>query len=369
VLKQIALSTDPAAEEAARQALTEVAALRIGTASQNASETLATLSVIREQRALEELLALGAKSQPDPFDPFGEKYNLTIDAEWKGRDDDLRRLPLLVNMSRLAFSGEKVTDQWLVYAGEAEQLTDLTIDRAKISDDSLAHLIPLPQLRTIQLKYVPVSDGSLMHLAAMKNTLEFELYGTQITIEGAERLKQQLANAKVDHRLGAFLGISAALHPLGCMITDVRSQTAASRSGLMLGDIIVKYSGERVYDFDTLTALISRNRPKDEVELQFVRNVEIRTGLRVKREDDQLGLQGQDHPAGCEVSAVERNSIAAYLGIRKGDIIYQANDQIVSKLQDLEQAVNAVKAGDPVTLDYARGLELRTIRVQLGEWE
>src|SRR4029079_7308504 len=124
-----------------------------------------------------------------------------------------------------------------------------------------------------------------------------------ITPDGAAELQNRFGRGvEVDHRLGAFLGISAGIHPLGCMITEVRAKTAASGAGLMLGDIIVTYSGSRVYDFEGLTKLISLNRPKDEVELQFVRNVEIRSGIRVKRDTDKLGIVGQDHPLGSEVT-------------------------------------------------------------------
>src|SRR5262245_21956764 len=140
VLKQIALSTDPAAEAAARDALGRVAALRAGTASQNALETLATLSTIREKRALEELVALGANLRPDPTDPFAEKYYLDIDDEWKGKDEDLHRLQLLVNISQLTFAGSKVKSEWLANVREMQQLAAISINRAPISDESLSNL-------------------------------------------------------------------------------------------------------------------------------------------------------------------------------------------------------------------------------------
>jgi hypothetical protein len=371
VLKQIALSSDPAAEDAARTALARVAALRPGTASQNAIETLAALSTIREKRALVELAALGATSRPDPTDPFGEKYYLEIDDEWKGKDEDLQRLSLLVNMSQLTLAGSKVNGNWLSNLHEIP-LVAISINRATITDDSLANLPNLPQLRLVELKYVPVGNASLVHLSKLKNThvSMLRLYGTLITPDGAAGLQSELGQAiEVDHRLGAFLGISAGVHPLGCMITDVRPKTAASGAGLMLGDIIVTYGGSRVFDFEGLTKLISMNRPKDEVELQFVRNVEIRSGIRVKRENDKLGISGQDHALGSEVTDVERDSIAAYLGVRKGDIIYQVNDKPVGGAKQLEQVVEGLKVGEPVTLDFARRAEIRKIKIQLGEWE
>jgi hypothetical protein len=369
VLKQIALSADPAAQDAARDALARVATLRPGTASQNAIQTLATLSTIREKRALDELVALGANSDPDPTDPFGARYHLRFDDQWKGKDEDLRRLPLLVNMSQLTFAGSKVKGEWLSNLREIP-LVAISINRAPIEDESLANLANLPQLRLVELKYVPVGNASLVHLAKLKNSALLRLYGTSITPDGAAELQRQLGQGvEVDHRLGAFLGISAGIHQLGCMITDVRPKTAASAAGLMLGDIIVTYGGSRVYDFDGLTKLISMNRPNDEVELQFVRNVEIRSGIRVKRESDKLGVSGQDHVLGAEVTDVARNSIAAYLGVRKGDIIYQVNDRTVGGAAQLDQLVENVKVGEPVTLDFARRAEIRKINVQLGEWE
>jgi S1-C subfamily serine protease len=133
-------------------------------------------------------------------------------------------------------------------------------------------------------------------------------------------------------------------------------------------DIVVTYEGQRVGDFDGLTALIALNRPKDVVTLQFVRNPEAVAVSRIRREEEPLGITAKNHELGCEVTEVAANSYAAAVGIQKGDVIHRLNNAPLENFQHLEKLFTAQAVGDPVMIDFARRLQLRTLQVELGEF-
>jgi predicted metalloprotease with PDZ domain len=175
------------------------------------------------------------------------------------------------------FDNANIDGESLAHLAALEGAVYVVIKRAKIDDDALACLERLENLRQVSIVYCPVTDATVDRLARLERLSAVKLYGTRVTQTGAERLQKVLADAKIDWRKGAFLGVGGQAAPGGCTIGIVHPGSSAEAAGLRVGDVIVRYGDRDVADFDSLTALISANAPGDEVAIQFVRDGEKQT--------------------------------------------------------------------------------------------
>jgi hypothetical protein len=274
ILQELALSVEPQTEMAARAALEKIAEPRVTSVARRAQTALDRLDEIRQDRALADLKRLGAIiTDRQSAVGFGvvDQYVIKFDDRWRGEVRDLARLRWLRNIGELIFEGPRVTDAWLQHLPDQNGLAVLTIKRASITDEGLRHLKAGKELETLSLLYVPISDGSVEYLRRVEGIQTLRIYGTQMTKDGAARLRDGLAGTEVDYRDGAFLGIGCQPTQQGCLIYTVRPNTAAEKAGLLPNDIIIEYDGRKVTDFQGLTAMIAANRPGDEVQIEIVR--------------------------------------------------------------------------------------------------
>ena len=280
ILQELAMQTDLATSEAARAALEKVAAPRVTSAARRAAEALARLDVVRHERALEDLKRLGAVVG-EQQSPLGlqiiEQLSIEIGEQWRGTPPDLMRLRWLNTVDVLIVNHPEFDDDALAHVAKMPALPSLTIRKAKITDRGIDSLRQLKNLRSLSVLYCPISDAAVESLGALGGLANLRLYGTSLTAEGKDRLVQSLRGTRVDVRGGAFLGIGCDPTQPGCVIYTVRPDTAAEEAGLQIGDLIEKYEGQPVQNFEELTAAIARNAPGDVVSLQIVRGDEALT--------------------------------------------------------------------------------------------
>lgn len=204
---------------------------------------------------------------------------LRIGDKWAGTDEDLTLFGELTNVARVELEGEKIHDEFLRHLSGIETLQHFSARHTRISDEGIAELIRLPELVTLSVRYAPLTDKSLPDLIKLQRPHLMELYGTEITPEGTAQLGKQLPHVALDVRRGAFLGVGPpqiarpAPGP-GCQLGEVRENSAAEQAGLRPGDVITKYKGEAVADFEELRSMIARNRAGDIVEVEIVRGDE-----------------------------------------------------------------------------------------------
>lgn len=275
ILQELALSVDPETEEAAHNALEKMAESRGTPTGRRAAAALAKLDAIRHERALDELKKLGAKvgTVSSQFGmPVAQRRLIEFDEHWRGEDKDLARLGWLRGVDELVFQGPHVNDEWLKYVPMVTGLDTLTIKRAEISDKGIKHLTGIKTLKTLALWYLPITDGSVQTLKELKGFEAMKIYGCQITTAGAEELERALTETDVDYRWGAFLGVACHQDQPQCVVYRVTANSAAQKAGLMAGDVVYEYEGKRVGNFESLTALISKNRPGDKVTMKIIRN-------------------------------------------------------------------------------------------------
>ena len=213
-----------------------------------------------------------------------------------------------------------------------------------------------------------VTDELVPHFAKMISLTRLRLFGTKITREAADELQKKLHLTDVDHRAGAFLGVSCTSHTLGCLITMVSEDTAADRCGIERGDVVIEYDGHSVADFDRLTKWISHNEVGDEVKILFARNMEVYEFELGLVSGKKSGLEVKPHKVGLKVAKVSSES-PLLTRVREGDVVFRINETRVKTLKELDDAMAALKPEEEATVYVARGGEIFERSAKLGEWD
>ncbi len=144
----------------------------------------------------------------------------------------------------------------------------------------------------------------------------------------------------------------------GVVVTSVEKGSAADKAGLKTGDVIVQVNDKQVRNATDIRNRIGLLRVGQKVRMEVLRNGNALT-LKTTIETPQLTTaQGDEihrafkgaslgnyseNGSGSEavvVLDVKRGSAAASAGLRKGDVISQANRRGVKSLEDLQKAVN-----------------------------
>ena len=174
----------------------------------------------------------------------------------------------------------------------------------------------------------------------------------------------------------------------GVVLSDVPPDGAAARAGLRMGDLVVKLDGKVMENARQLEVDLYPRVPGGSVTLEVLRGAERLTYVVTVAE--RLG----DPERFADRVSPERNSVArlgvlaldldetvaqmlpplrARAGVvvatadgrtgsdplRPGDVIYSVNQEPVTGVESLRQALDRVRSGGPVVLKVERGGELR----------
>lgn len=289
VLQRLGLSSNQDVQELARLVLLEIAqAKEHPAAARRAEAALTWLTEQRSVQALADLERLGAKiNRNEIFNGFAAEEmieSIELGPDFKGEEDDLRRLRWLDDVPILTLAGEKVTDSWIARVASLRSLTQLHLYQTKVTDSGLSELENHPSIQQLGVYYVPVTDGILKHLQKMPALHTVKLYGTRVTRETVEELKLE-RGPTVDHRRGAFMGVGCTdMGDGACMISTVHPDSPAHKAGLLPEDVLIRFADVEVTDFKKLTAEISNLDVSDEVEVEVERRVEDDRGdIKIKR--------------------------------------------------------------------------------------
>ncbi len=163
----------------------------------------------------------------------------------------------------------------------------------------------------------------------------------------------------------------------GAFVESVVPRKAADRAGIRAGDVIVGVQGEKVDDNRDLIDTVSSFAPGTTVRVEVLRDGKRQTleatlearptgdeeeaGVEAPAEDASAGRVGlsvgeldararqvygvEEDLEGVVVTHVRRVSPAGEEGLRRGDVITQANGRPVRSAADLTEQVRAVPAG------------------------
>jgi len=159
----------------------------------------------------------------------------------------------------------------------------------------------------------------------------------------------------------------------GALINGIAPDGPAEKSGLKVGDIITSFDGQSIKRMKDLPRIVADAGVGTKVEVQVLRDgkekvlkvtigeLKDETLAEAKPEDDhnleELGLRAQPLTAelaeklgatedyGIVVTEVVQGAPAAKVGLRRGDIILEANRKPLSTVAELVEEVNRSEKG------------------------
>ena len=170
----------------------------------------------------------------------------------------------------------------------------------------------------------------------------------------------------------------------GALISDVLGEESpAAKAGLKAGDIIVELNGIPVDSNTHLVHLVADIHPGETVDLKYYRDGKLAsTRVTVAKrtveeafaapprdlegEKGRLGISGQNltpqlaseinatSKAGVVLVEVDPDGPAEDAGLRRGDILIEANRQSIRTVDDLQRILSAVPQGGDVLLRIER---------------
>jgi C-terminal processing protease CtpA/Prc len=198
----------------------------------------------------------------------------------------------------------------------------------------------------------------------------------------------------------------------GALIAGVAEDSPAEKAGIEEEDVIVEFDGEKVRSSSSLTKLVQKHSPGDEVTITLVRdgkekNVEITLGKRPKDElvyqhdlqpllslkkgagpesyflgfhsGSRIGVKVQDlseqlgeyfgvgDGEGALITEVEEDMPAQKAGLKAGDVIVEADGDQVGDTQELREIISEKEEGDKVEIKVIRDRKSQTFSVEVEE--
>jgi serine protease Do len=156
----------------------------------------------------------------------------------------------------------------------------------------------------------------------------------------------------------------------GALVNEVIEDTPAEQAGLQPGDIIIKWNGREVEDFEHLRRMVAETSPGSMVTVTIWREgkemtleVEVVSqedslmaatsdwlGIEVQPLSDQIREQyGRPDLEGVVVTDVDSNGPAASQ-LRPGDVIVGVNRQPVKNVREFQELISKTKPQDGVLL-------------------
>jgi serine protease Do len=173
----------------------------------------------------------------------------------------------------------------------------------------------------------------------------------------------------------------------GILIADIIPDSPAQKAGLLPGDIVIEYNGEKVSaekedDLNKFRVLVSQTEVGAPARLKIARDgkdtsitieiskqpkvkadeFEAEWGITVKEITDAMYRQNmlQDRE-GVMVSFVEVGGVASTALLREGDVIKRVEEFEIKSLDDFKQSVEQVKDREQIMLTVMRGKNLRFV--------
>ncbi|MCZ6639812.1 MAG: DegQ family serine endoprotease, partial [Candidatus Dadabacteria bacterium] len=165
----------------------------------------------------------------------------------------------------------------------------------------------------------------------------------------------------------------------GALVSDLAPDSPAEKAGIIRGDVIVEYDGQKVNDVSDLTNMAAVTPPGTEVSVKVIQDGKTKN-MKVKLEEfpDQeaqvkdevrksLGLTVRqltpkivkrfniDHDEGVIIADVDQGSVAGYAGLKPGDIILEINKKPINTLANYSAVLEDVKPGDTALFLVKRG--------------
>jgi len=170
------------------------------------------------------------------------------------------------------------------------------------------------------------------------------------------------------------LGISG--QAKGAIIASVAPNSPAEKAGLKQGDIIIAYNGKNIEDVSQLRMLVANTKPGKVVSISLLRgkkkiNIRVKVGdlskmqqkARKLKQNNVIGVTvekvtaeiarsiGLKEAQGVIITSVAPGSVAAQVGLTKGDIIFRVGNKAVNSAREFDSYIReAARSGRVVLL-------------------
>lgn len=203
-------------------------------------------------------------------------------------DGGIQQLAGLKSLRNLRLERLPLTDASLETILQLPNLEWLDLNRLpELKGESLKNLGALPRLQYFFVKYCPVGEAALEGMQKCAALSDARLYGTNISIEAADKYAAAHPGVRFDHRAGGLLGVYGTPNIQGCLLQEVRQGMGAAKAGIEVNDLITHFNGAPISDFESLRDLIRSKTSGEVVEIRGKRKGEDFTKLVTLSEDQE----------------------------------------------------------------------------------
>ncbi|SHE82545.1 serine protease Do [Microbulbifer donghaiensis] len=195
----------------------------------------------------------------------------------------------------------------------------------------------------------------------------------------------------VDRNLAEAMGLGK---PVGALVAQVEAGAPAAEAGIMAGDIITRFDGQKIMTHGDLPHVVGQTRPGSEVTVELMRKgnskrLQVKVGalpglddgeqqVSVKPSTDvggRLGLVVSEIPealkqrwnvdSGVLVKQVTPGKAGAKAGLRSGDIIAQLGFDEVANMKDYDRVLKGLPSDELLPIRFFRSGQptFRTIQI------
>ncbi|MBI4462065.1 MAG: PDZ domain-containing protein, partial [Acidobacteria bacterium] len=187
----------------------------------------------------------------------------------------------------------------------------------------------------------------------------------------------------------------------GVLVDEVQPGGPADRAGLQRGDVITAVNGETVRSGDELVEIITATAVGESVTARYLRDKkerevtvsvedrckvfpeqcrESRAAVETERGGGRLGIRVEqpsasqlrnwgldpDEDRGVLVREVDPNGFAEEVGLERGDLILEINQQRVRTLREFNETERRLGSGSDVVFGIKRPAQARWLWIYLG---
>ena len=191
----------------------------------------------------------------------------------------------------------------------------------------------------------------------------------------------------VDENIASAMGLES---PKGALVASIVDGSPASKAGLKIGDVILKFDGKAIDITNKLPRIVAETPINKSVELEVFRDGKIQKlfttvtkpekddpfakdeingdkgekivlGVKVANITDEMrrNFQIDSSVKGVVITDIEKSSMLAFTGVRPGDVIVSVNQRVVNTPDEFEKAFDEIKRkgkGSAALLISRRGI-------------
>lgn len=176
----------------------------------------------------------------------------------------------------------------------------------------------------------------------------------------------------------------------GALVADIIPKTPAFAAGFKRLDVITKFGGHPIRDFDDLPLVVASTPIGSTVDVEVIRSGKTKAlrvtieelkdvateqhaatinynswGLALENVSPELGRSlGMQSTTGVLVTAVKEDSLGARAGFRRGDVIEEVQGVVTPEISTLEKVIAGISTDRPqlVVVRRKEGIRVLTIK-------